>query len=539
MTSFTISIDWERNGSFSDTQDNVTAYVMQANWFLGMRQVYQDVADNSMLTLVLNNTDRRFSPESDKLADGATANPLFGKVKPFKPVRITSHDGVTTRVHWQGWIDAIQPAVNQYGQRTVKILASGSLQFYKAAEANLPLQENKRTDEIIGELLKRVVIPPALNRAWLLGREGNSELTLTSFLADTTAYSTLDEGRLKIAMAADNWVKEGGMTNAPKDTFDVHQAIQEVTASEHGKFFFDREGKAVFWNRHHTMINKAPDANFDNVMHEMAYVYAGIEEIKNEVVVIAHPRSISATADVVLWELKDSIVRVQPGETKTFFVKYEDESKNRIGARDVTITDVTYEQGTATVTIDAQANGAEIKAVNTGTEAALIKSLKVKGRKIVDQGEIEVKSINNASLIDYGRRVLRMNMPSIDSMEQAQYIADFERDRRSVARGDATSASFYSHGIRGSDVGHPTHTLHTQQLARTIGDLITVKEKQTGNSKNYIIIGEAHELTMGATLWKTTWYLEPAPSVYPWKLDQDSAPATGRSILGLSTRLAF
>jgi hypothetical protein len=42
----------------------------------------------------------------------------------------------------------IQPAVNRYGQRTVKIAASGPLQFYRAAEADLPLQENKRTDQI-------------------------------------------------------------------------------------------------------------------------------------------------------------------------------------------------------------------------------------------------------------------------------------------------------------------------------------------------------------------------------------------------------
>lgn len=36
-TTFAISIDWDRNNNFMDTYDDVTARVMQVNWFLGMR----------------------------------------------------------------------------------------------------------------------------------------------------------------------------------------------------------------------------------------------------------------------------------------------------------------------------------------------------------------------------------------------------------------------------------------------------------------------------------------------------------------------
>jgi hypothetical protein len=33
-------------------------------------------------------------------------------------VRIQSNDGTTTRTHWVGWIDSIQPVVGRYGPRT-------------------------------------------------------------------------------------------------------------------------------------------------------------------------------------------------------------------------------------------------------------------------------------------------------------------------------------------------------------------------------------------------------------------------------------
>jgi hypothetical protein len=64
------------------------------------------------------------------------------------------------------------------------------------------------------------------------------------------------------------------------------------------------------------------------------------------------------------------------------------------------------------------------------------------------------------------------------------------------------SLTVVSHGKRGG-------AQHDQQLARTMGDIIKVTETGTGHNHNYRIICEAHELTRGATLWKTTRYLEP------------------------------
>ena len=70
-----------------------------------------------------------------------------------------------------------------------------------------------------------------------------------------------------------------------------------------------------------------------------------------------------------------------------------------------------------------------------------------------------------------------------------------------------------SHGKNGG-------SYHSQQLARTLGDRVVVQETQTAHNASYYIIGEAHSLSQGATLYETTWYLEPAPVVYPWKLGE-------------------
>ncbi len=408
-TTWTMAIDWDRNGDFTDTYDDVTSRVVSATWFLGMRQPYGEAADDSMLDLVLSNADRRFSPEY-------SGGPLHGKLVPFRPVRIQSNDGSTTRTHWVGWVESIQPAVNRYGRRVTQVVATGAMQFLKAAETRLPLQENRRTDEIIADLIKEVVMPPALSRAWVLGRVGSSELGQTTYLATTTAYSALDAGKVRLAIAADNWVQRGGSTDAEQDTFNVYRAIRDVAATE---------------------------------------------------------------------------------------------------------------QGSATLTLDVRASGAALEIANGGAQDAVLATCTVQGRKITDFGRMEARQFDGASMALYGRRVLNLNLPSVDRFDDAESIARFELQRRSSPRGTVQALTVQSHGTAGG--GH-----HAEQLALTIGSRVQVEETQTAHGGDYFIIGEAHELTNSATFFKTTWYLEPAPDSLPWKLGDDT-----RSRLGQTTRLTY
>ena len=112
-------------------------------------------------------------------------------------------------------------------------------------------------------------------------------------------------------------------------------------------------------------------------------------------------------------------------------------------------------------------------------------------------------------------------------LDQAQHIADFERNRRNQPQGFVRSIGLRSHGKKGGGQ-------HAQQLARAIGDLVKVKETQTAHDANYYIIGETHKLTNSATLLETTWSLEPAPDSFPWKLG-----VVGRSEVGQKTVLTY
>jgi hypothetical protein len=521
MTTWTIAVDWDRNGNYTDMYDDVTSRIISASWFLGMKRPRQDYADDSTLDLVLDNSDKRYSPEN-------ASSPLYGTVAPFRPVRIESNDGAL-RTHWIGWIERIEPEVDLWGKRQVKITAAGPMQFFKAAETAIALQENQRTDSIVEQLISEVVIPPALSSAWVLEMPGYSEIEISTRLPDVTAFSDLDEGVVTLAIAADNWVSRN--SDARQSTFNVYKAIADVAAAERGRFLFSRDGKALFWNRILLQDDITSSVTLNDTMTDLKYTYAASEDLKNEIIVTCHPRVVGSSDTEVLWQL-DKEVTIPAGETRTIGVRYQDSDTGniRIGGKDVTLSNITFKSGTASVTLEARANSAQLKVSNNDTVPAILSTATVQGRKITDYGQMEAQSRDGLSIANYGRRSMKINLPSVDNFEYAQYIANYEVSRRGQPRGMVTQVTLASHGKNGG--GN-----HAHQLARTLGDVITISETQTAhNNKRYVIIGEAHKLTEGATKYETTWYLEPATDApFPWKLD-GGAP---RSELDATTYLGY
>jgi len=513
-TTWTIAVDWERNGNFTGTYDDITTRVSRANWFIGMHQPYDDLADDGMLNLVVDNVDRRFSPEY-------SGSPISTYLRPFRPVRIQSNDGTTTRTHYVGWIERIEPMVNAKGKRQARIVAAGPLLFLQAAETNMALQENQRTDQIVAALIKEVVIPPAIVGAFMVGV---SHIGVDTFVVGETLYSTLDSGISVLKMAGDNWVQQG---NAPdeRETFDVYRAIQDVTAAERGRFLLDRSGKALFWNRHRLLQATSPAATFDDTMQDMEYVYSSPDELKNEIIAVGHPRSISATANEILWQL-DNEIRIPGNSERKLQARYRDDSGNRIGGRTVSVADITFSEGTATITITPKANSAELVITNSSSQPAVLTACTLRGEKITDFGRMEATAKDELSIAYYGRRTLRLNLPAVDSLEDAQNIAQFELNRRKSPRGSVRQVQLVSHGVNPG--GH-----QAQQLARTLGDKIRVGESQTDHEADYHIIGEAHRLSEGGTLFETTWYLEPVTAGF-WTLG-----VTGQSEIGTKSVLAY
>ena len=183
-TIWKIEVDWNRDGAYT----KVTEYVTELQRFLGYRTPYMGTASDAYLHLTLHNAGKRFTPEN-------SSGPLSAKLAPLRPVRIQSNDGTSTRTHWSGWIAMILPVGGMYGIRQVDIIAHGAMQFLKATETKIELQENQRSDQIIDALIQEVIFPPALRSAkarhqWLadLRTEAAQALRARSVSADPSRW---------------------------------------------------------------------------------------------------------------------------------------------------------------------------------------------------------------------------------------------------------------------------------------------------------------------------------------------------------------
>jgi hypothetical protein len=68
---WTIAIDWNRDGSFTGANEDVTSRVIDAKWFLLAQKPYQEQADNSLLTLGAGQCQKSDLSEPSALPSGA------------------------------------------------------------------------------------------------------------------------------------------------------------------------------------------------------------------------------------------------------------------------------------------------------------------------------------------------------------------------------------------------------------------------------------------------------------------------------------
>jgi len=493
--------DWNRDGDFDDTGEDISAYVMGARWNVGMRQAWQHLADESKCTLTVSNVDGRFSPEN-------AAGAYYPRLKPHVPLRVASVSDLGTIVHWTGWIREIQPAPGELRERTAQIVAESARTYLQNTEVNLPLMTNVRADEVLPEILRQTHQPTPLGRVWILGLTGSGELGETTYLAgDGSDLWQFEVGRLTFPV-----VDVGGKSG--------WEAVRTLVESERGHWFYDRGGSATFWNRHHLLKIRDNDGTVSG-WQEMDYVYGG-EDIRNQITVECAPRDTSGT--VTLWALPSALT-VPGNSTYQFEARY----RNQNGGAAVAATDIVQPSAAGTTLVcsagtvsvsdfEERAQGALITLQNSGSETAIVTTLVIKGKAVTDYNPAVIMEMDGESVGLYGRREMQIKMPLVSDMTYAKSLAKYELKRRSQPGGRVRQVT-----LMGRDWAQ-----QRQQLEYTVGTRVRVGDAQIAHTADYFVMGEEHEVRPGGD-HRTTWTLEPADTNNFWVI--------GKSQLGIDTYL--
>jgi hypothetical protein len=448
-----------------------------------MEQPFDSMAAPSQARLTVRNPTRAYSPENTTLLPG-------------QRVRIQSNDGVTTRTHFTGFISHIEPLPGDEGQQTAIIHLRGPEHDLSQSQARLSPMQNVSADGVINTILDQAQIRrAALNGYLIIGVTGHNTIGTHKLFGPNIARA-LETGKSVFAYVGDTW----------EDGIPADSAIRQLAASERGRFFVNRNGEIRFYNRHHTLIDTAIDATFSDDMEDIEYVYGA--DIVNQVEIEIVPRSIGA-ADSVLWSLSGT-QPIAPRATLRLVANYQDASKNPTGAlnvippvRDTDFRALNAQGNDATVAIEvaviaAGASAATLEVRSLSDRALTLNHLQLRGTPLQRGNPLLVQQVDMTSITFYGPNRLRLHLPALSSIEEADQMARYELARRKDPRGTIRH-------LKTSARSHATH-----MLARTLFDRITVTETQTAHSADYFILAEEHQVDRGSARHRVTWTLEPA-----------------------------
>jgi hypothetical protein len=108
---------WSDTPDFSQAIDNITTYVKSVDIRRGMKTEYGNTPAGTC-QIVLDNSSKRFSPVY-------TSGPLYGKLRPWLPMKVTGTVGSSTYNIYTGYISRISCMPNAQKQEAVLYCTDG------------------------------------------------------------------------------------------------------------------------------------------------------------------------------------------------------------------------------------------------------------------------------------------------------------------------------------------------------------------------------------------------------------------------------
>lgn len=510
MITYTIECDWSRNTTFSHAQANITAYVESFSLTSGMNDAYDEFAPPAQCTLRLIDPDGEWLPEAGGTFAGLVARGVL--------VRVRASDGTTTHTLWRGSMVDVQIDIDQAADadraHRLTLIARDPMLALLDAEYAPPLALGATTNALLMTLFESAVVlhpyPPFILDASLLD---SSKLL---FFNSITAFET---GQTVIPFAGDN-------ADSGRGVSAQGYARSIVAAEAGGRFFWDaRAARFTFHNRHHDALESSALAltSADLIDAQPRY----LEDLANAVTVTYAPRAVGAPG-TTLYALPNVPTLLRAGEQRLFTARYATSEGVKVGALTViqplagadyaaTLPDTSYDSGAlrrgeATLTgadatdvlsvyAEPGAASARITVVNTGTADVYLTFLRLRGTPLETFERASALAQNAASIATHGRIERNLQIDLLDDDDFADQFARTLAARFGEPLFRLASASLM---VETDDA------VTWAALGLTIGDRVTITDSASGHDRDYLIVGERHQVDARARQHRLTWVLKPA-----------------------------
>jgi hypothetical protein len=458
-----VGIDWTKDGNFTGPQEDVSTRAKGGKAGRISLQYGRDQTSpvSSVISgagsLVLGNEDRALSPRN-------AASPLYGKVKPARPVLIQRTIGATTYTLFQGHTNdtPLDPDLNA---KTVRASLLDKLSDFKKQTVSTDLYAGIRTGTAIGLVLDAV--------GWAGGRDLDPGATVMPWwwLANTD-----------------------GLT-----------ALQDLVASEGPSALvtIGSSGEIVFRDRHHRLLKSRSltsqstwrGIGAEPVMSEMAYTEPWANIINSPTVAVSVRQP---SGQQVVWSSTGTI-ELTDGETKLVVVSASDPFMNAVTPD---ATDMTVASGVVTAALNRTSGSAVTILLTASGGPAKVTSLQLRANPVPTVNQVQISAADSASVADYGPRGYGTQMPWAGPYD-VQAILDTLVAQRAQPLPVLT--------VR-FQIGGAITTRAAALLALNLSDRVTVIEAETGLSTDFFIDSIAHDLA-GEEDHSITFGLEAAPVI--------------------------
>lgn len=476
MATPTVTVEYYNGLSWVDIFSDVVTKSLK--WGGGMPggDATDHVADPGSFECELNNSQANsgrklgyYSPDNSNLRTGWAIG---------APIRVKVVYGGNTR-YWRYKVTDIAPVFGQYGSRRVKVLGTDYMEEFSIRNVSgLAIQTNKRGDELLTALVASMPIAPVA----------------TSY--DTGAF-----------------VMPYSFHNEQDESTACLTVLQEIAQSDFSYIFVDGDatgGETLHYQSHKTRQSTTTGAaTFDNTMVQLTLNH-NRDAIWNKVKVTTSPVDID-TVISVLGQIPEEFP-IEPGESKTIYLRYMDEDTARriSGTGLITpVADTDYKMssrsGNGANDLNAYLSIAPVAGANTllavvensGSEKGYVNLLQVRGYKVTMYDKVESVQSDSASILAYGERTLVYNMPYQNSSAVGNAFAK-ELLRRYKSPSSNIEGMTY--------IANRSDTFMGYALTKGIGNRITITETVTGISTDFFINGYRYELNKDVL--KVTWNFE-------------------------------
>lgn len=455
-----VYIDWLRDGTWTTVGDDVSLRA-RGSIAVGYGRD-QSTALAPALTgsgsLVLDNTTRDYSPRN-------ASSPLYGRLKPGRPVLITRTVGTTTYTIFVGHTDN-QPINPDVAAKTVTLSLLDNLGDFRGQKVSTALYAGLRTGEAIGKVLDAV--------GWTGGRD-------------------LDLGGTVMPW----WWAEG---------VDALSALNSLVAAEGPPALLTvgTSGELVFRDRHHRLLRAASLTSQGTWRGFGAEPVMGVpfsydeawSNIVNSATVAVDVRTPDPTE--VVWS-STSAISLSDGETKLVTAAGSDPFT---GAITPTGSDITLASGAVNVSL-LRDSGAAVTIVLTATGGpAVVTALQLRASPVRVAYTTQVATTDTTSVIDYGSREYS-DPPGWGTPDGVEAVLETTVAQRAQPL-PVLSVKF--------QVGSAAPSSRiVAVLARNIGDRVTVIEPETQVSGDFWIERIDHQIN-GEVDHVVTFGLEAVPT---------------------------